>query len=148
MIYEKPFIINAETVFDNRGSLTFSNLLSFKKIKRFYIIKNHNINFIRGWHAHKYEKKFFLCIDGVFQISCTQIKNFKVPDKKSKVYSWVLSSEKPQIVFIPSSYANGTMNLSKDAKLLVYSTSTLKKSKLDDYRYPWNYWDPWQISFR
>jgi dTDP-4-dehydrorhamnose 3,5-epimerase-like enzyme len=150
MIYKNknPSIIKAEAIFDNRGSLTFSNVFNFKKIKRFYIIKNHNINFIRAWHAHKYEEKFFLCIDGVFQISCTRIKNFDEPDKNTKVYSWVLSSEKPQIIYIPNGYANGSMNLSKNAKLLIYSTSTLKQSMSDDHRYSWDYWNPWKILSR
>ena len=148
MIYKKPTVIEGNSIFDNRGSLTFVNKFNFKKIKRFYIIKNHNAKFIRAWHAHKIEEKFFFCAEGAFQLSCVKIDNFKKPNPKSKVFSWVLSSEKPQIIFVPKGYANGTMTLSKNTKILVFSSSSLEKSKSDDYRYSWDYWSPWEILAR
>jgi WxcM-like, C-terminal. len=46
-----PKIISGGKVYDNRGSLRFSNKLIFKKIKRFYIVHNYSKNFIRAWHG-------------------------------------------------------------------------------------------------
>jgi len=148
MTYKKPTIIEGNSIFDNRGSLTFVNKFNLKKIKRFYIIKNHNAKFIRAWHGHRIEEKFFFCIEGAFQLSCVKIDNFKKPNPKSKVFSWVLSSEKPQIIFIPKGYANGTMTLSKNTKILVFSSSSLEESKSDDYRYSWDHRNPWDILAR
>ena len=47
MTYKKPTIIDGNSIFDNRGSLTFVNKFNLKKIKRFYIIRNHKSKFIR-----------------------------------------------------------------------------------------------------
>jgi dTDP-4-dehydrorhamnose 3,5-epimerase len=113
-----------------------------------YILENYDINYIRAWHAHKKEEKFFTCVSGSCQISCVQVKNFKQPNKKSKINSWVLTAEKPEIIYVPKSYANGTMNLSHGTKILVFSTSTLRNSLQDDFRYDHKYWDPWEIKKR
>ena len=59
---KKVNLIDVEISSDDRGVLTFSNTFDFNKnkIKRFYKIMNHNINFIRAWHGHKKEEKFEL----------------------------------------------------------------------------------------
>ena len=145
---KKPSKIIGDKFFDNRGSVSFINKFNFPNIKRFYILENYDINYIRAWHAHRKEEKFFTCVSGSCQISCVQVKNFKQPNKKSKIYSWVLTAEKPEIIYVPKSYANGTMNLSHGTKILVFSTSTLKNSLQDDFRYDHKYWDPWEIKKR
>jgi dTDP-4-dehydrorhamnose 3,5-epimerase len=142
---KKPYKIQGDKIFDNRGSLSFVNSFGFKGVKRFYLIQNHQKNFIRAWHAHKKEEKYFFCIEGSCQISCVEVNNFKNPSKNSKIYKWVLSDQKPEIVFIPKGYANGSMNFSIDTKILVFSSSTLQQSASDDYRYPFDYWNPWSI---
>ena len=40
---------------DDRGELTYFNSVNLKKIKRFYVMNNHENKFIRAWHAHKKE---------------------------------------------------------------------------------------------
>ena len=40
------------------------------------------------------------------------------------------------------------MTLSKDAKLLVFSSSTVDESKNDDFRFPFDMWNPWVIEQR
>ena len=52
-----PKLINGNRIFDNRGSLRFSNELSFKNIKRFYIVHNYAKILSRAWHGHMYEEK-------------------------------------------------------------------------------------------
>jgi len=142
---QEPKLIDGKRLFDNRGSVSFSNTFSFSEIKRFYIVHNYNKNFIRAWHAHKKEEKYFFCVEGSCQISCVAVNNFKNPNKSSKIYSWVLSDQKPEIIFIPKGYANGSMNFSINTKILVFSSSTLQQSASDDYRYPFDYWNPWSI---
>ena len=100
---------------------------------------------VKAWHAHKKEEKYFFCVEGSCQISCVAVNNFKNPNKSSKIYSWVLSDQKPEIIFIPKGYANGSMNFSINTKILVFSSSTLQQSASDDYRYPFDYWNPWSI---
>ena len=44
---QEPKLIDGKRLFDNRGSVSFSNTLSFSEIKRFYIVHNYNKNFKR-----------------------------------------------------------------------------------------------------
>ena len=49
---QEPKLIEGKSIFDNRGSVSFSNEFSFLEIKRFYLVHNYNKNFIRAWHGH------------------------------------------------------------------------------------------------
>ena len=60
---KKPNKIPGDKIFDNRGSLSFVNSFGFNGVKRFYLIQNHQKNFIRAWHAHKKEEKYFFCVE-------------------------------------------------------------------------------------
>ena len=146
--YKLPQKIEGAKAFDLRGSLSFVNDFSFRTVKRFYLIDNFKNNFVRAWHGHKYEEKFFYCISGAAQVACVEISNYKKPSKNKKIFSWVLTENKSEIIYIPKGYANGSMNLKENTKLLVFSTSTLEQSSKDDYRYPANYWNPWKIENR
>tara|TARA_A100001015_G_C15042650_1_gene740828 strand:- start:585 stop:1022 length:438 start_codon:yes stop_codon:yes gene_type:complete len=141
----EPKLINGSRVYDNRGSLRFSNELQFKGIKRFYIVHNYNKNFIRAWHGHLKEEKFIGCIKGTFQISAVKINNVKRPNKKNKIFNFFLNQSNNNFVHIPNGYANGSMSLEENSELLIFSTSSLKDSLKDDFRYKADYWNPWKI---
>lgn len=126
--------------FDKRGSVSYNNNLTFKKIKRFYIVQNKTNNFVRAWHGHKKEAKYILCIKGKVKVSAVRIKDFKKPKKNSKIYSWIINDKKPSVVFIPPGFANGTKSLLKGTKIFVLSNSTLKDSSKDDFRFKENFW--------
>ena len=53
-------IFEGNNFVDDRGILSFVNSFDFNGIKRFYQIKNHKINYIRAWHAHKNETKYYM----------------------------------------------------------------------------------------
>jgi len=136
----KPKLFDGGVSVDKRGSVSFNNNLILKKIKRFYIVKNNKKNFVRAWHGHKIEAKYILCIGGRAKISAVQIKDFKKPSKKSKVSSWTLDSKIPNVVYVPPGYANGSKSMSSDMRLIIFSTSTLKNSIKDDYRFSPEFW--------
>tara|TARA_B100000131_G_scaffold303964_1_gene328494 strand:- start:295 stop:714 length:420 start_codon:yes stop_codon:yes gene_type:complete len=125
---------------DHRGSVSFNNKLDLKKVRRFYIVQNKKKNYVRAWHGHKIEAKFMLCVRGKAKISAVKINNFKKPSKKAKPLNWILEEKIPSVVYIPAGYANGTKSLSKDIKLIVFSTTSLQKSLKDDYRFPKKFW--------
>ena len=118
----------------------YNNSLELKKIKRFYIVQNKKNNFVRAWHGHKIEAKYILCIKGKVKVSAVRIKNFKKPKKNSKVYSWIIDEKKPSVIYIPPGFANGTKSLLRGTKIFVLSTSSLKDSLEDDYRFEENFW--------
>ena len=136
----KPIFFEGGISFDKRGSVSYNNSLLLKKVKRFYIVQNKKNNFVRAWHGHKVEAKYILCIKGKVKVSAVKIENFKKPKKNSKIYSWILDEKKPSIIFIPPGYANGTKSLLKGTKIFVLSTTTLKDSLKDDFRFKENFW--------
>lgn len=138
---EKPMLFSGNFKSDFRGKVYFNNNIVLSKIKRFYIVENKRAKFIRAWHGHKYEAKFIICLRGRARISAVKIQNYKIPSKKIKPQFWDIGQTKPDVVFIPPGYANGSMSLTKDMKLIVFSTSSLNQSLKDDHRYPEEYWE-------
>ena len=143
-----PKLIDGNRIYDNRGSLRFSNNLSFEKIKRFYMVHNYTRNFIRAWHGHINEEKYIGCIKGTFQVSAVKINNIKKPNKKNKIHNFFLNESNNNFVHIPKGFANGSMSLEDNSELLIFSTSSIKESLNDDIRYDSQYWNPWKINNR
>ena len=147
---KSPLIKQVKTSFDDRGEISHCNEFSFKtnKIRRFYIIQNNRINFVRAWHGHKKEEKFIQILNGSIKISVVKIDNWKKPSKKLKQIVYVLNYKNPCILHIPGGYAHGIQTLKKDTKYIVYSNFSLNQSLNDDYRYSFDYWGDWKIKFR
>ena len=146
----KVKIIEGGLEVDDRGNLKFANDFNFKNVKRFYQVKNYSTKTIRAFHGHKKEEKYAYVTSGSILLCVVKLTNYKKPSKKVTVERIVLSESKPQIVYIPSGYANGFKTLEKDSSIVFFSTSSLKKSKKDDYRYPYDYWgkDIWKVKNR
>jgi len=143
-----PQLLEGGLAVDDRGEVGFVNEFEFTSVKRFYWVSNHRTGFVRAWHAHRREAKYFLVVQGAALIGAVKIDNWDNPSKDSKVWRYVLSAHKPSILYVPPGYANGGMSLTEDTKLIVFSTSTLKESQSDDIRYPARYWDIWAIPER
>lgn len=133
---------------DDRGTLSAINDFALDGVKRFYVIKNHRRGFIRAWHAHRREAKYLFAVEGAAVVGAVRIDDWERPSKDLPVERVVLSSEKPAILYIPPGYAHGTLSLTQDAKLIVFSTSTLEESLKDDVRYDARYWDVWTVEER
>lgn len=140
--------LKIETRVDDRGELVFSNELNLLGVKRFYIIKNHSINFVRAWHGHLEETKIFLPLMGTFKVSLVKPDNWDNPDKKTKSTNFILSESSRTALVVPPGYFNGTQNLTSNNLLLVFSTFNLEESLKDDYRLNYDYWNEWEINQR
>tara|TARA_Y100000996_G_scaffold378131_1_gene330600 strand:+ start:62 stop:505 length:444 start_codon:yes stop_codon:yes gene_type:complete len=145
---KKIKLIDADLHIDDRGELIFCNNFDMNKIKRFYHITNFSNPFIRAWHGHKFEDKYILVTKGSTLAAAVKIDNWKNPSKSLKVETFALNDKKPKLLFIPGGYAHGYKTLLADTRLIIFSTSTLKKSIKDDYRYEAYYWNPWTIKER
>jgi len=133
---------------DDRGSLRFVNDFGFAGVKRFYVIENHRVGYVRAWHGHKKEGKYFFAAKGSFVIAGVKVDDWEKPSKDLPVERFVLSDESPSILYLPPGYSNGLMALTEGARLMVFSTSSLDESKGDDYRLPARYWDCWSVEER
>ena len=145
---EKVIFIEGGISVDDRGELLFCNDFDMKEIRRFYQVSNHSSNFIRAWHAHKYEAKFVCVISGATILASVKIDNWNEPSKDLKIERFVLSERKPGSLFIPPGYAHGYKTLVPDTRIMFFSTKPLDKSIDDDYRYEAYYWNPWEIEER
>lgn len=141
-----PVLIRGGISIDERGSVSYVNDFSFEGVKRSYMIRNHRQGFIRGWHGHKREGKYFTVVKGAALLCGVKVDDWENPSKDLKVHKFTLSETAPAVLYLPPGYANAAMNLTADAQILVFSTTTLQESLNDDLRYPSHYWDPWTIS--
>ena len=141
----EPHIIEGGLSIDDRGEVSFVNDFDFKGIKRFYTIKNHKNNFVRAWHGHKIEKKYFTVNSGSVLVCCVKIDDWKTPSKNLYVHRFFLSEKKPSVLFVPNGYANGFMSLTNKDIISIFSNLSLEESLNDDFRYSSNYWNPWEI---
>lgn len=146
--YEEPAIIKGGAAFDDRGSLKFINDFGFEGVKRFYLIENNKVDFVRAWHGHQKEAKYFFPVSGSFICGAVRVDDWDNPSDNLDVSRHVLSADAPSILAIPPGYANGLMSLRPGSKLMVFSTTTLDESKGDDFRYSARKWDIWDIEER
>ncbi|MFA6570098.1 MAG: dTDP-4-dehydrorhamnose 3,5-epimerase family protein [Bacteroidota bacterium] len=141
MTNTKTKLIDGNTFVDDRGIIKSVNNFEFDNVKRFYHVENYQKNIIRAFHGHLKEGKYVYVPKGSALICVARIgNNIKLPQKKDPVERIVLSSQQSQILYIPPGYANGFKSLEDDTIILFFSTSRLRESKNDDYRYPYDYW--------
>jgi len=134
-------VMDGGVAVDDRGQLSFVNDFNFSDVKRFYMVENHQSGFIRAWHGHKKEGKYVFVPNGAILLGCVNLET-------EEIDRFVLSSSKPQVLYIPPGYANGFMNLQNNTKVMFFSTSTLEDSLGDDIRFEWDKWNIWHIERR
>jgi dTDP-4-dehydrorhamnose 3,5-epimerase len=122
---------------DDRGYVKFVNDFNFENVKRFYNIQNHQKNFIRAWHGHRKEQKYVYVTNGSIKIGIVDLETKEL----EKIL--FLSSQTPQVLFIPEGKANGFMTLEENTNIMFFSTSTLQESLEDDIRFRYDEWNIW-----
>lgn len=145
---DEPKVMKGGLGIDDRGEVGFVNDFNFQGVKRFYTLKNYRAGFVRAWHGHKKEGKYLYVTKGSAIIAAVQIDNWDKPSKDLPVARYVLSDKQPSLLYIPPGYANGSMSLEEDTRIMVFSTSSLEESKGDDFRYHGRYWNPWEVEER
>ena len=140
-----PYVIDGAVAVDDRGSVSFVNGFDFVGVKRFYLVTNHRAGFVRAWHAHRREAKYVTVTRGSAIVGAVRIDNWDSPSRTAKIDRFVLSAQKPSVLFIPAGFANGFMSLTEDATLMFFSTKTLEESSGDDIRYDSRHWDIWDV---
>ena len=149
-----PQIINGGLSVDDRGSVKFINDFNFENVKRFYQVQNHRSGFIRAWHGHVNEGKFVFVPKGSIMISVVnldamiELRDVQKSIPVDKIFTTVLSSEKPAILQIPNGFANGFKTLEENTIVQFFSTSKLEDSLNDDIRFEFDLLDVWQERFR
>jgi dTDP-4-dehydrorhamnose 3,5-epimerase len=91
------------------------------------------------------ESKTLFILKGSVLACAVKMSDKNKPDKNQSVDKFILTANNPVALQIPSGYANGFMSLTNDALLLILSSTTLSESQDDDFRFPFDYWNPWEI---
>lgn len=143
-----PRLIEGAKVVDERGSVSFVNGFDFAGVRRFYVVTNHRQGFVRAWHAHRHEAKYVTVLSGAAVVAAVAIDDWQHPSPTAVVHRFVLSSDRPVVLYIPPGHANGFMSLTADARLAFFSTVSVEESRADDVRFDARYWDAWTVEER
>jgi len=135
---------------DDRGFLRYVNNFDMSKIKRFYQVDNFDLNTVRAFHGHMKEEKFAYVSSGSVLVCLVKLTDKEKPSKDEQVERFVISARNPQILHVPSGYANGFKSLEQNTSVIFFSTSSLEESKGDDYRFSYDYWGKkiWEVENR
>ncbi|MFI3316342.1 MAG: WxcM-like domain-containing protein [Rikenellaceae bacterium] len=136
-------IIQGEIFNDHRGQISSLNNFDFEGVERFYIIHHPDKSVVRGWHGHKYEKKWFYCIKGSFTLAFVQPDNWESPSEDLTPEVFTLEESDSRILCLPEGYANCIKANSDDSALLVYSGKKLADALEDSWRYDSSMWADW-----
>ena len=147
-----PKLYKGDIFVDDRGTVGFNNEVDLTNVKRFYTVSNHTPGFIRAWHGHVNEAKYFVMTSGSAIIGAIRLKikdDVMILDYGEQ-YSQALSATLPSVFYIPAGFANGIKLMTSDSTLMVLSTATLAESKVDDIRFNFyaETFNPFEVNFR
>ena len=124
---------------DHRGQIRFVNNFDMSDVKRFYIIKNTDLDLIRGWRAHRIEQRWFYVLSGSFQIDIVEIDNWDEASKNLIVRTENVKSSDNEVLHLSSGYGTAFQALEENSELLVFSNYGIENAVNDDYTYPLDY---------
>ena len=124
---------------DHRGQIRYVNDFDMSAVKRFYIIKNTDLDLVRGWRAHRIEQRWFYVLSGSFSIDIVKIDNWNKVSADLPVERIVLDTNENRVMHLSNGYATAFQALEPDAELLVFADFGIEHAKNDDYTYPLDY---------
>ncbi|WP_407405147.1 sugar epimerase [Chryseobacterium sp.] len=124
---------------DQRGQIRFVNDFDMSLVKRFYIIKNADIELIRGWRAHRIEQRWFYVLSGSFAVDIVEIDNWDKPSQELLVEKRILKADESQVIHFSKGYGTAFQALEENSELLVFVDFGIDNAPLDDYTYPLDY---------
>lgn len=136
-------ILDGEIFEDYRGRITSLNDFRFPRVERFYVIHHTDRNIVRGWHGHKFEKKWFYCVKGGFTMAFVKPDDWKNPSHDLVAEIFHLRDDRSEIVCVPEGYANCLKATEQDSVLLVFSGKILEEALGDSWRYDSSMWVDW-----
>ena len=138
-------VIAGEIFQDYRGTITSMNDFRFEGVERFYFIKQADASIVRGWHAHQFEKKWFYCVKGSFNLAFVKIDDWDNPSTDLIPERFTLSDQKSETICLPKGYANCIKANEPDSILMVFSGKILSEALLDSWRYDKSMWGGEQL---
>jgi dTDP-4-dehydrorhamnose 3,5-epimerase-like enzyme len=138
---KRPRILEGGLHVDVRGTVSFINDFDFRGVDRFYSIRSHRPFEPRGWRGHQREHKWFTVVQGSVLVAVVRPDNWDFPDHSLPVERFILSAAKPCILQVPAGNATGSLSLSEDAILMVFSSGKIQDADDDTYPFPVGTWE-------
>lgn len=135
-----PRLIEGGLHVDERGVVSFVNDFDFAGVRRFYMIRAHRPGQQRGWIGHRKEAKWFVAAAGTVLVAVVRPDDWEKPSRDLPVQRFVLSAVKPAVLHVPAGHATGSVGLTDEAVMVVYSSVSLNEAKGDDWRYEGRMW--------
>ncbi len=135
-MYRKPQLMEGGVALDERGRTSFVNGFRFENIRRFYIVQNHRVDTVRAWHGHLREEKYVYVAAGRAIVAAAGLAEDGRLDSNAEIFRYVMSSQEPQVLYLPAGMANGWRALEDGTRLIFFSTLSLEETKMDDFRFP------------
>ncbi|WP_300672944.1 WxcM-like domain-containing protein [Soonwooa sp.] len=132
-------LIQGNEFIDHRGKLRFNNDLDLSEVKRMYVIENQDTNVVRAWQAHKIEKRWFVAVEGQFEIKLIELDDFNSPSDNLEVVKFTLKAETMDCLCIQPGYATSIHALCDNAKLVVFANYRLGEID-DNYKFDSQKW--------
>lgn len=136
----RPSIIDGGLHVDSRGIVSFVNGFDFKGVDRFYTIRAHRPNEIRGWVGHRRDHKWFFAVRGTVLVAVVKPDCWDIPNSNLPVERFILFDNKPRVLHVPAGHATASVNLSADAVLMIFSSGKFADAQTDDYRFDVDTW--------
>ena len=121
---------------DQRGSIRFVNDFDMSQVKRLYIIKNADIEVVRGWRAHRIEQRWFYVLTGAFTLDLVKIDDWENASSDLLVQRRIIRVDDMQVVHVPVGYGAAFQALEEDSELLVFADYGIENASKDDYTWP------------
>lgn len=133
-------VIQGEIFTDARGRISSLNNFDFEGVERFYFIHHPDKSVVRGWHGHKYEKKWFYCVKGSFKLAFVKPDNWDNPSADLKPEIFEINENDSKVICLPDGYANCIKAIEDNSTLLVYSGKKVPEAYSDSWRYDSKMW--------
>jgi dTDP-4-dehydrorhamnose 3,5-epimerase len=124
---------------DHRGQIRFVNDFDMSLVKRFYIIKNTDLDLIRGWRAHRMEQRWFYVLSGKFSVDVVKIDDWDRASSDLPIEKIILDSTENKVLHLSVGYGTAFQALESDSELLVFADFGIENAQNDDYTYPLDY---------
>lgn len=138
---KSPFLIKGGSFQDERGRLDFVNDFNLESIKRMYFTTNANVGEFRGWQGHEIECRWFYCVHGAFEIKLVRIDDWENPSSNPEMFTFELSEEQPEVLYVPGGFANGFSSLKENSKIMMMSDYGMGELLNDEIRFESNKWN-------
>lgn len=118
---------------DHRGQIRFVNDFDMSEVKRFYIIKNSDLDTVRGWRAHRIEQRWFKVLSGSFALDLVKIDDWDNASTDLPIERKIIKADDMQVIHVPVGYGTAFQALEKESELIVFADYGIDHASKDDY---------------